>query len=222
MEVKPGYKQTEMGVIPEPGGFNPNSEMGLAGSTECATGARPSGRSRPGMRQCARTSWIQRTFLRPEGRAPSAAAPPTSEFGFKAISRWLSTATPPENGRNHVCIPEGCQRGVTISCAGGNPAGRRSLRDRFIRGRAIRGYRVAQPPANGWHPSGMARTAQAGARFGDEPEGFPAISRWLRSAATTPPVTGGMNFRIPEGCQPCPSRASRVDGHLKQRGAVWQ
>ena len=95
MEVKSGYKQTDVGVIPEPGGFG-------------------------------------------------------------AISRWLSGATPPETGRIEFCIPEGCQRGVTISCAGRSPGGLRSLRDRFIRGRAIRGYRVAQPPANGWHPSGMA------------------------------------------------------------------
>ncbi len=35
-----------------------------------------------------------------------------------------------------------------------------------------------------------------------EPGGFKAISRWLRSAATTPPVHGRNKSRIPEGCQP--------------------
>ena len=29
--------------------------------------------------------------------------------GFKAISRWLSAATPPETGGNEFRIPEGCQ-----------------------------------------------------------------------------------------------------------------
>ncbi len=29
--------------------------------------------------------------------------------GFKAISRWLSAATPPVRGQNDFRIPEGCQ-----------------------------------------------------------------------------------------------------------------
>ena len=40
-----------------------------------------------------------------------------------------------------------------------------------------------------------------------EPGGFPDISRWLRSNATTPPVIAPHHTRIPEGCQPAtPSR----------------
>ena len=34
-----------------------------------------------------------------------------------------------------------------------------------------------------------------------EPGGFPDISRWLRSNATTPPVHVVIPTRIPEGCQ---------------------
>ena len=59
-----------------------------------------------------------------------------------------------------------------------------------------RGYRscLAQPPANRWHPFGMTDRIS-------EPGGFSAISRWLRSNATTPPDANRDDFRIPEGCQ---------------------
>ena len=53
-----------------------------------------------------------------------------------------------------------------------------------------------------------------------EPGGFVANSRWLRSAATTPPDDRRIHFRIQEGCQPCPSLAARVDGQLEKMGAV--
>jgi hypothetical protein len=35
-----------------------------------------------------------------------------------------------------------------------------------------------------------------------EPGGFPAISRWLRSVATIPPIPRPQFHRIPKGCQP--------------------
>ena len=73
---------------------------------------------------------------------------------------------------------------------------------------------LAQPPANGWHPSGMSRTVQAG--------GLKAISRWLRSAATTLPVSSDETDCIPEGCQQRATFAARVDGQLKKMGAVWK
>lgn len=55
-----------------------------------------------------------------------------------------------------------------------------------------RWYRFARPPANGLHPSGMARP---------EPGGFTAISRWLRRSAPIPPDHRPKTHRIPEGCQ---------------------
>jgi hypothetical protein len=45
------------------------------------------------------------------------------------------------------------------------------------------------------------------------------MSRRLRSAETTPPVSRGEMDCIPEGCQ---RTAARVDGHLKTMGAVWR
>ena len=78
--------------------------------------------------------------------------------GFSAISRWLSEAraTPPDCRRMKTRIPEGCQQ--MRSGAGWAMIGEalRSLRDRAICGRVVRGCRSAQPPANRWHPSGMA------------------------------------------------------------------
>jgi hypothetical protein len=53
----------------------------------------------------------------------------------------------------------------------------------------------AQLPANGWRLCGMA---------GREPGGFGAISRWLSEERATPPENGGIEFCIPEGCQPHP------------------
>ena len=85
--------------------------------------------------------------------------------GFTAISRWLSGATPPEAVRIGFRIPEGCQHewyaGTRISDRS-IPQGLRSLRDRSVRGRRFRGCRSAQPPANGWHPFGMAVPRVAG------------------------------------------------------------
>ncbi len=97
MEVKPGYKKTEVGIIPEPGGFG-------------------------------------------------------------AISRWLrSNATiPPVSSDETDCIPEGCQRAWNDAAHEMFRIGLRSLRDRIRSSFVVRGYRMAQPPANGWHPSGMA------------------------------------------------------------------
>ena len=85
------------------------------------------------------------------------------------------------------------------------------------------GYRgcrsfLAQPPANRWHPSGMAQTTQtfrcrrsaqppanrwhpSGTAI-PEPGGFKAISRGLRRTAPTPPDRTPHGSRIPEGCQP--------------------
>ena len=69
--------------------------------------------------------------------------------GLKAISRWLrsNATTPPVCDQKRGRIPEGCQTDDGVL---------RSLRDRVICGRVVRGCRFAQPPANGWHPSGMA------------------------------------------------------------------
>jgi len=148
--------------------------------------------------------------------------------GFPAISRWLSEATPPEPNDSRVRIPEGCQR---VGDGGAMAMFRedlRSLRDRGVCVRGVRGCRYAQPPANGWHPFGMTGAAQAGSLAtiyrcaSPEPEGFRAISRWLRSNATTPPVSGRRTPRIPEGCQRITPLAARVDGHLKKMGAVWK
>ena len=115
--------------------------------------------------------------------------------GFPAISRWLSEAraTPPDSRRMKIRIPEGCQQ--MRSGAGWAMIGEalRSLRDRVIGGHVVRGCCSAQPPANGWHPSGMACAAQAG--------GLEAISRWSRRNATTPPGWDEKNGRIPEGWQ---------------------
>ena len=143
--------------------------------------------------------------------------------GFKAISRWLSVATPPGHDDGHVRIPEGCQRGSRLPArvdVGGDGTWLRSLRDRFIRGRGFRGCRsyLAQPPANGWHPSRMATPARLAA--GVEPGGFKAISRWL--SAATPPVRGQNGFCIPEGCQHATEmEIGCANAHLKNMGAVW-
>ena len=71
--------------------------------------------------------------------------------GFIAISRWSSAATPPVVGKNETCIPAGCQQGL------------RSLRDRitFTFTFTVRWCCsfLAQPPASGWHPSGMAKVS---------------------------------------------------------------
>ena len=72
---------------------------------------------------------------------------------FKAISRWLSAAIPPETGENEFCIPEGWQRRGLARVIIGTRL--RSFRDRKIRKTAFRGCRIAQPPANRSHPSGM-------------------------------------------------------------------
>ena len=78
--------------------------------------------------------------------------------GFKAISRWLSVATPPVTDENPPRIPEGCQRAWHQTARGRTRAGLRSLRDRIPFDHLIRWCRsfLAQPPANGWHPVGMA------------------------------------------------------------------
>ena len=78
--------------------------------------------------------------------------------GFGAISRWLSGATPPVADGIGFRIPEGCQRVRHDGVCGVSRTGLRSLRDRMIRATAFRGWRscLAHPPANGWHPSGMA------------------------------------------------------------------
>jgi len=69
-------------------------------------------------------------------------------------------------------------------------------------------------------PIGEPTATLAGRGAWTEPGGFGAISRWLSVA--TPPDHGQDVFCIPEGCQPWPTLASRVDEHLKQRGAVWK
>jgi hypothetical protein len=78
--------------------------------------------------------------------------------GFKAISRWLSAATPPVADENASRIPSGCQRAWHHTARGTNRAALRSLRDRIPFDHLIRWCRsfLAQPPANGWHPVGMA------------------------------------------------------------------
>jgi hypothetical protein len=78
--------------------------------------------------------------------------------GFKAISRWLSVATPPVTDENPSRIPVGCQQTrIHVACATCRAA-LRSLRDRIPFDHLIRWCRsfLAQPPAKGWHPLGMA------------------------------------------------------------------
>ena len=175
-------------------------------------------------------TWTERALLEPEGFRCQAG-------GLPAISRWLSEAraTPPERSDETQCIPEGCQRetGVRARFQGGQIGdGLRSRRDRMRDGRAIRGWCscLAQPPANGSHPFGMARVAQAGgleaAQTGSleaaQTGGLEAISRRLSEARATPPVAGRMMTRIPEGCQRRIALAARADKHLKRMGAVWK
>ena len=100
--------------------------------------------------------------------------------GFIAISRWLSAATPPDHHAERSRIPEGCQRLWHDETSRVSPAALRSLRDRMMRGTAFRGCRscLAQPPANGWHPSGMAGvTGENAAGAADGPKGFETICR---------------------------------------------
>ena len=105
------------------------------------------------------------------------------------VFRGCRCAQPPANGWHPSGMtPEGCEHVL------------RSLRDRMIRTTAYRGCRCAQPPANGWHPFGMA-ARDPGVNCTREPGGFGTISRWLRSAATTPPVSSDETDCIPEGCQ---------------------
>jgi hypothetical protein len=80
--------------------------------------------------------------------------------GFTAISRWLSGATPPGTAGTSVRIPEGCQqeRCVRPSTHGSTiPKGLRSLRDRGVRLRVLRGCRSAQPLADSWQAKGWRR-----------------------------------------------------------------
>ena len=67
--------------------------------------------------------------------------------GLKAISRWLrsNATTPPVFDEKRGRIPEGCQTAGRVL---------RSLRDRSLTRDPFRGFRFAQSPANGWHPSG--------------------------------------------------------------------
>ena len=91
-----------------------------------------------------RNTWIETPAMEPER--------------FPAISRWLSEATPPESGVGWDCIPKGCQHGMVVLARVRDErreARLRSLRDRGVYARGVRGCRCARPPANGWHPSGM-------------------------------------------------------------------
>lgn len=73
----------------------------------------------------------------------------------------------------------------------------------------VRGWRRAQPPANGWHPSGMT-VSQAGTlsvidrwcNRAFQAGGLIAISRWSSEERATPPESNDDKHRIPEGCQP--------------------
>jgi hypothetical protein len=82
---------------------------------------------------------------------------PHQAGGLEAISRWLRSmaTTPPEPMACLARIPQGCQRARFGAVVAMIWERLRSLRDRIIYGRIVRGWRWAQPPANGWHPSGM-------------------------------------------------------------------
>jgi len=75
--------------------------------------------------------------------------------GFTAISRWLSAATPPVCRRKPFRILEGCQPGLKNRRIAPALSPLRSLQDREFHSSMVRGYRCAQPPANGWNPSRM-------------------------------------------------------------------
>ena len=103
-------------------------------------------------------TWTERALLEPEGFRCQAG-------GLPAISRWLSEAIPPEASDETQCIPEGCQRGAGVRKRFRDGPIRdwlRSLRDRIVHARRFRGYRKAQPPANGLHPFGMPSAARVG------------------------------------------------------------
>jgi hypothetical protein len=136
---------------------------------------------------------------------------------------------PPDMEIKTYCIPEGCQPTCGDATFANATKMLRSLRDRFHRGaswsggvgalrlnprlmagippgcnrygRMVRGCRrvAPQPPANGGHPSGM---------HPPQTEGLPAISRWSRRVAPTPPDL--MPRRLPQtGGLPAISRWSR-------------
>jgi hypothetical protein len=105
-----------------------------------------------------RDTWIEEVSTEPRGHRCQAG-------GLVAISRRLSEATPPEERDETQCIPEGCQRGAGVRKRfrdGPIRDGLRSLRDRIVRARGFRGCRKAQPPANSWHPFGMAKATRVG------------------------------------------------------------
>jgi hypothetical protein len=82
----------------------------------------------------------------------------TEPGGFKAISGWLSVATPPVTDESAPRIPKGCQQAWHHTARGRDRSALRSLRDRISSRHIIRWCRsfLAQPPAKGWHPLGMA------------------------------------------------------------------
>ncbi len=113
--------------------------------------------------------------------------PPRDEpGGFGAISRWLrrKAPTPPDPERMKFRIPAGCQPLGPARAKRGHPIGLRSLRDRPRSSPHIRGCRFAQPPANGWYPSGMAGLRS----LRDRPRSSPPV-RGCRFAQ--PPANGG-------------------------------
>gem|GEM_PF-2960073 len=80
----------------------------------------------------------------------------------------------------------------------------------------IRWCHFAQPPATGFHTSGMKNTEAPCPHIMDvsklktmtaskvairEAGGFPACSRWLSEVRATPPDHSPQSDRIPEGCQ---------------------
>jgi len=74
--------------------------------------------------------------------------------GVLAISRGLSAAIPPENVRTQVSTPEGSQHchEECITCAKRIYKMLAPLRGAALFSDNHRGYRYAQPPANGSHP----------------------------------------------------------------------
>lgn len=129
-----------------------------------------------------------------------------------------------DGGTSHRVDAAGIREGrMPNTYVAATPAGVVSVSSLF---RGCRSF-LAQPTANRSYPSGMTgagcplRSGMTGAGTSQcsiftipepggvtticgmtEPGGFKAISRWLRSAATTPPESDPNEYCIPEGCQP--------------------
>ena len=106
------------------------------------------------------TRWCRRVAPRPpaNGFQASGLSGAGHPGGMPAIGRGLSGATPPDNVPANNPIPKGSQGFPDHRPPRAGPHLLASLRDAGFHSPAIRWCRsgLAQPPANGWKPSGFA------------------------------------------------------------------